>query len=74
MALESEVQGNLPASFGKGASEKGRKVPRRCPTSSKSFPMLQCREKPLHQLQGVSFAIPNSAVDTSTWNSVHRMV
>ena len=41
MALESEVQGNLPASFGKGASEKGRKVPRRCPTSSVVMMVIQ---------------------------------
>ncbi len=27
------MQGNLPVSFGKGATEKGWKVPRRCPTS-----------------------------------------
>jgi len=27
------MQGNLPVSFGKGATEKGWKAPRRCPTS-----------------------------------------
>jgi len=27
------MQGNLPVSFGKGAMEKDRKAPRRCPTS-----------------------------------------
>ena len=31
--LESDVLGNGPASFGKGVTEKGWKVPRRCPTS-----------------------------------------
>ena len=32
--LESDMQGNLPVSFGKGATEKGWwKAPRRCPTS-----------------------------------------
>jgi len=31
--LESCVLGNGPAQFGKGATEKGRKAPRRCPTS-----------------------------------------
>ena len=35
--LESDMQGNLPVSFGKGATEKGRKEPRRCPTSDSSF-------------------------------------
>ncbi len=31
--LESDMQGNLPVSFGKGATEKGWKAPRRCPPS-----------------------------------------
>jgi hypothetical protein len=36
--LESDMQGNLPVSFGKGATEKGWwKAPRRCPTSDSSF-------------------------------------
>ena len=32
-SLESCMLGNGPVQFGKGATEKGCKVPRRCPTS-----------------------------------------
>lgn len=37
--LESDVLGNGPASFGKGVTEKGWKVPRRCPTSFGGGPL-----------------------------------
>jgi hypothetical protein len=33
MPRVADMQGNLPVSFGKGATEKGCKEPRRCPTS-----------------------------------------
>ncbi len=52
--LESDMQGNLPVSFGKGATEKGWKAPRRCPTSFRHQPSsvpqtTQPVEKPFHK-------------------------
>jgi hypothetical protein len=41
--LESCVLGNGPAQFGKGATEKGRKAPRRCPTSFGKGELETCR-------------------------------